>query len=74
MLPAFSYWFSGAAVAAFVVFAGAGYGWYRAALSELQSAEQKASDSAKARNAATIWSPDGSLVFVRTLNCSVDDA
>jgi hypothetical protein len=44
-MPPFTYWFSGAALAAFIAFAGSigllGYSWYRAALTEMQSAATK---------------------------------
>ena len=49
-MPPIAYWFSGAALAAFVVFVGAGYGWYRAALSEMQAAEAKTQKSDKERS------------------------
>ncbi len=47
-MPPIAYWFSGAALAAFVVFVGAGYGWYRAPLSEMQSVEKETSAKAQA--------------------------
>jgi hypothetical protein len=74
-MPAFSYWFSGAAFAAFIALLAAvgtlGYGWYRAALSEMQTAEKEASarNQAAANNRALvlqrltqeyIWSRDNS--------------
>jgi hypothetical protein len=44
-MPPLAYWFSGAALAAFIAFAGSigllGYSWYRAALTEMQSAATK---------------------------------
>lgn len=51
-MPHIAYWFSGAAVAAFVVFVGAGYGWYRAAVSEMETANT--SSKAKADAAAKL--------------------
>jgi type VI protein secretion system component VasK len=51
-LPAFHFWFSGPALAAFIVFLGGivgvvslGYGWYRAAVTE-QDAEAKKGETA----------------------------
>jgi hypothetical protein len=44
-MPALQYWFSGAALAAFIALLGAsltlGYGWYRAAITEMQAAINK---------------------------------
>lgn len=47
-MPGFSYWFSGTAITTFIVVVGSataligsGYGWYRADISEQQSAGQK---------------------------------
>src|SRR5258708_37027711 len=51
-MPHIAYWFSGAAIAAFVVFVGAGYGWYRAAVSEMETTNT--SKKAKADEAARL--------------------
>jgi hypothetical protein len=51
-MPSIANWFSGAAFAAFVVFVGAGYGWYRAALSEMQSVEKETSAKTQAGETA----------------------
>ena len=45
-MPAIQYWFTGSAIAALIAFAaavlGTGFGWYRAAISEQDSAGQNA--------------------------------
>ena len=50
-MPAIQYWFTGSAIAALIVFAtavlGTGFGWYRAAVSEQDSASQNADAAAQ---------------------------
>ena len=50
-MPAIQYWFTGGAVAAFLALLGAvstlGYAWYRAAVTEMESASSKAASAAQ---------------------------
>ena len=50
-VPAIQYWFTGGAVAAFLALLGAvstlGYAWYRAAVTEMESASSKAASAAQ---------------------------
>jgi hypothetical protein len=50
-VPAIQYWFTGGAVAAFLALLGAvstlGYAWYRAAVTEMESASSKAAAAAQ---------------------------
>jgi hypothetical protein len=50
-VPAIQYWFTGGAVAAFLALLGAvstlGYAWYRAAVTEVESASSKAASAAQ---------------------------
>ena len=54
-MPPLQYWFTGTALATFLAFLAAlstlGYGWYRAAITELESAQNKIESAAqKAKN------------------------
>jgi predicted negative regulator of RcsB-dependent stress response len=50
-VPAIQHWFTGGAVAAFLALLGAvstlGYAWYRAAVTEMESASSKAASAAQ---------------------------
>jgi hypothetical protein len=50
-VPAIQYWFTGGAVATFLALLGAvstlGYAWYRAAVTEMESASSKAASAAQ---------------------------
>jgi hypothetical protein len=57
-MPALQYWFTGAALAAFIALATAavtlGYNWYRAATAEMESASNKTASIAQKRQTARI--------------------
>ena len=68
-MPAIQYWFAGSAIAALIAFAaavlGTGYGWYRAAVSEQDSAAQNADTAAQSKKyfaLRTYWGKRYSMV------------
>lgn len=50
-MPPIQYWFTGTALATFLALLGIGYGWYRAAITELESTHNRIESAAqKAKN------------------------